>query len=134
MATPEKQGAVDRLIERFPALGRLSASSFRELPFVGQLTRSDCGLACLAMVLQFHRRHEELEDIRRVLPAGMGGVRADLLLEAAAHFGLRGRAVSVEVEDLEYLQRASILHWDFSHFVVLDRVKKNGVIVADPAL
>ncbi|HEY5951793.1 MAG TPA: peptidase domain-containing ABC transporter, partial [Kofleriaceae bacterium] len=33
-----------------------------------------------------------------------------------------------------YLPSGSILHWEFNHFVVFDRVVKNGVRVVDPSL
>ena len=38
------------LLERFPALQSvLGAGKLRQLPFVQQLTQTECGVACLAM-------------------------------------------------------------------------------------
>ncbi|MCA9750944.1 MAG: peptidase domain-containing ABC transporter, partial [Gemmatimonadetes bacterium] len=37
------------------------------------------------------------------------------------------------LEDLDYLQQGSILHWRMSHFVVLDRITSRGVEIVDPA-
>ncbi|RKZ12082.1 peptidase domain-containing ABC transporter, partial [bacterium] len=40
----------------------------------------------------------------------------------------------MDVTDLEYLPRASILHWGFSHFVVFQSYDKRGVSIVDPAV
>jgi ABC-type bacteriocin/lantibiotic exporter with double-glycine peptidase domain len=56
------------------------------------------------------------------------------LLEAAQRFGLRGRAVRLELEDLDYLEPGAILHWQLKHFVVLERISKRGVAIVDPAV
>jgi ABC-type bacteriocin/lantibiotic exporter with double-glycine peptidase domain len=48
-------------------------------------------------------------------------------------FGLSGRGVRLELTDLADLPRGSILYMSFSHFVVFDRVTKDGVLVVDPA-
>jgi ABC-type bacteriocin/lantibiotic exporter with double-glycine peptidase domain len=61
------------------------------------------------------------------------GTTALSLLNAGRHYGLRGRGVKVEIEDLKYLAPGCVLHWDFSHFVVLERVSGQGVHIVDPA-
>jgi len=39
------------LLERFPALGGLRLGRRRRIPFVQQTMATDCGPACLAMVM-----------------------------------------------------------------------------------
>ncbi|HEY5145492.1 MAG TPA: peptidase domain-containing ABC transporter, partial [Polyangiaceae bacterium] len=42
--------------------------------------------------------------------------------------------VRIDLAALEHLPRASILHWNFSHFVVFDRLEgKTGIRIVDPA-
>jgi ABC-type bacteriocin/lantibiotic exporter with double-glycine peptidase domain len=107
---------------------------FRRVPFIQQTTPSDCGAACLAMVLACHGRVERLDDIRNVTGYGRDGTNAQSLLEAARRFGLRGRGLRIEhVEDLRLLPRGSILHWRFDHFLVFDRWTRKGLAVVDPA-
>ncbi len=48
--------------------------------------------------------------------------------------GLDARGVSIDLDALRFLERGSILHWEFNHFVVFDRVVRDGVEVLDPAL
>ncbi len=104
----------------------------RRVPYVQQLHMTDCGPACLAMVLRYHGRHVSLDDIRDRLGAGREGSSAYDLLEVARTFGLRGRAVRLDLEDLDVLPPATILHWRMSHFVVLERHRRGGVDVVDP--
>src|SRR4051794_8260194 len=102
--------------------------------FVAQTAAADCGSACLAMTLGVHGKHLPLDQVREVTGLSRHGVDAQRLLQAAAHFGLRGRGVHLRTpDDLAYLDRGSILHWEFRHFVVLERVEKNGAWIVDPA-
>jgi ABC-type bacteriocin/lantibiotic exporter with double-glycine peptidase domain len=60
-------------------------------------------------------------------------VSASDILNAADRFGLFGRGVRLEVEELHLLPKASILHWEFNHFVVFERIDGDRVHIVDPA-
>jgi len=122
------------LLDRFPALRNLGFGARRRIPYVQQTAASDCGSACVAMILGHWGRDVRLDEVRDIAGFGRDGADALHLLEAARWFGLRGRGVKVEeVEDLDLLGRAAILHWRFNHFVVLDRVEGDTVHLVDPA-
>lgn len=106
----------------------------RRIPFVQQLEISDCGAACLAMTLAYHGRNVSPEEIRRATRTSRDGVDAISLIEAARSYGMEPRAFRVEMEGLKYLERGSILHWEFNHFVVFDRLMRDGVEILDPAV
>ncbi|RPH53238.1 peptidase domain-containing ABC transporter, partial [bacterium] len=62
------------------------------------------------------------------------GADALALLNGARAFGLRGRGVKVEeVDDLRLLPPGSILHWQFNHFLVFERLTADGAELVDPA-
>jgi ABC-type bacteriocin/lantibiotic exporter with double-glycine peptidase domain len=125
----------ENLVERFPALKRLAAAGRRRrIPLVRQLTPVECGAACLSMVLGYHGREVSLEELREVVGVGRDGANALALLNGARHYGLTGRGVSIELEDLEYLDPGAILHWSFNHFVVFERLRKDSVDIIDPGL
>lgn len=129
-ATDEQDRA---LASRFPALQRLGAGG-RRLEHVQQMTSADCGAACLAMVLRYYGRDVPLDELRDASGADQHGVSALGILRAARRYGLRGRGVQVEdADDLELVPRGAILHWEFNHFVVFDRVLRDGVAIFDPA-
>ncbi len=132
---PQAQDLARRLVAEFPALKKLGAPLRAvEVPHVQQVMATDCGAACLAMCLAFLGRHVPLDELRSSMAIGRDGVTARAILEAAALYDLRGRGVKVDLDDLEHLPQASILHWNFSHFVVFDALTKNGVKIVDPAL
>jgi ATP-binding cassette subfamily B protein len=119
---------------RFPALRRLGPGKRRRIPAVRQDTTMDCAAACLTMVLGYHGKLLPLADVRQVTGAGRDGANAEGLLAAASWFGLRGRGVRIDsIEALAALEPGAILHWRFNHFVVLDRLRRDGLHIVDPA-
>jgi len=94
----------------------------------------DCGAASLAMVLGYYGRPLPLAEVRQVAGGGRDGANAEALLAAGRWFGLRGRGVRVDsIEDLAALEPGAILHWRFSHFVVFERLRGDGLHIVDPA-
>ena len=132
--TPETDGRPP-LVRRFPALEKLVlGGGRRQVPFVQQTTPSDCGAASLTMVLAYHGKHLRLDDVRKVTGFGRDGADALALLNGGRAFGLRGRGVKVEeVDDLRLLPPGSILHWQFNHFLVFERLTHDGAELVDPA-
>lgn len=106
----------------------------KKIPFVQQLELSDCGAACLGMTLGYYGRDVDLDELRGMTSGGREGVDALTIVQAARAYGLEARGVKVEVEALGHLDRGSILHWEFDHFVVFDRLTRRGVEVLDPAM
>jgi ABC-type bacteriocin/lantibiotic exporter with double-glycine peptidase domain len=105
----------------------------RTIPFIRQMEYADCGAACLAMVLGYFGKRVDLRELRDVTAAGRDGVTALSMVTAARAYGLRVRGVRADLADLRYLPRGSILHWEFSHFVVFERTTRKGIRVVDPA-
>jgi ATP-binding cassette, subfamily B, bacterial len=120
-------------IERYPALGRLGPRRRHRIPVVHQMTVADCGAACLAMTLAYHGREVSLDQLRASIGVGRDGATASALLETARAQGLRGRAVTIEIEGLPFLTPAAILFWEFRHFVVFESWDAQSVRVVDPA-
>jgi ATP-binding cassette subfamily B protein len=121
--------------DRFPALRRLLFDpARRSLPWIPQTADADCGPACLATTLAYFGKELPLEEIRARVYRGRDASTARLLLDAAGELGLRGRGVTIhDLDDLRHLPRASILHWNFRHFVVLDSLTRGGgAVIVDP--
>ena len=95
---------------------------------------AECGLACLAMIATAHGQATTLQDLRRRFPAALKGMKLRDLLEVAAGIGFSGRPLKLDMPFLAKLSLPCILHWDMNHFVVLARVRRDGVTVLDPAV
>jgi ATP-binding cassette subfamily B protein len=124
------------LLERFPSLRRLEAIyQRRRIPEILQSHVTDCGAACLAMTAGYHGRHVRLDEAREAIGVGRDGASALAILRAAHTFGLRGRGVKIEdvEEGVSFLTPGTILHWEFSHFVVFEGAGRKDVRIVDPA-
>lgn len=94
---------------------------------------TECGAACLAMVLAYYGKHVRLEDVRKLVGVSRDGSNALAILKAGQWFGLRGRGIRLDIEDLDYLEKGTILHWQFNHFVLFEKLKADAVVIVDPA-
>ena len=64
--------------------------------------------------------------------SGRDGATAAELVRAAGAFGLLARGYSVEPPDLRRLALPAIVHWEFRHFLVVERCGRRWVEVVDP--
>src|SRR5690606_34949145 len=105
----------------------------RRIRVMQQMETSECGLACLAMVLDYHGHSRTLAEMRSVCGSSRDGHSAFELLSAARRLGLDGRGVSTSLAGLAALKRPAILHWSFNHFVVLEDFRRGRAVIVDPA-
>src|SRR5215217_4412180 len=81
------------------------------------MAMTDCGAACLAMVLAYHGKQVPLDELRQLTSTDRDGVDALAVTRAAQQYGLSAQGVVADLDDLEQLPPATILHWDFTHVV-----------------
>ncbi|MET0657980.1 MAG: ABC transporter transmembrane domain-containing protein, partial [Steroidobacteraceae bacterium] len=103
------------------------------LPVIRQAEAAECGLACLAMVASFHGLECDLPSLRQRFSLSLKGVTMVDLVRMAGQLQLNARALRAEMEHLEQLELPCVLHWDLNHFVVLREVRRNHVVIHDPA-
>jgi len=105
----------------------------RRVPFIPQMEATECGAAGLAMVLAFHGHHAPLPEVRQACGVSRDGASALALVQAARGYGLEAHGCRVELDQLAQLPLPAILHWDFDHFVVLERLGRSRTTLVDPA-
>jgi ATP-binding cassette subfamily B protein len=104
-------------------------------PFVKQPDSMDCGPACLKMVAGFYKKNFLLETIRRKCFITREGVSFLGLSEAADNLGFRTIGVKIPFEMLaESVPMPCIVHWKQKHFVVVYKITRDKLWVADPAV
>jgi len=122
------------IVDGFPALKKLGFSTGkRAVPFVQQLEWTDCGAASLCMVMAYYGRETKLAEVRDAMGIGRDGVSAKAILDTAERYGLTGRGIKVDTSQVKLVKPGTILHWEFNHFVVFDRIVKDGIRIVDPA-
>jgi HlyB family type I secretion system ABC transporter len=109
---------------------------FRRYASVRQADQSDCGAAALATVCLHYRRPLGLEQMRELAGTDRIGTNLLGLVEAAEKLGFSARAVKGDYQALPAAPLPAIAHVrtpeGLGHFVVLHKVTRNGVVVADP--
>lgn len=105
----------------------------RRVPVIHQTETSECGLACLAMICGHFGKNIDLISLRRKFNLSARGANLAGINSIAEQVGMVTRALSLELDELGALKTPCILHWDFSHFVVLVSVKRNRYLLHDPA-
>lgn len=104
------------------------------MDFFRQSEAAECGLACLAMVASAHGLKLDLADLRRRFETSARGTSLKSLMSQASALGFLARPVQLEMKHLRDLKTPCILHWDFNHFVVLERAGSHRAVILDPAL
>ncbi|RBP02484.1 peptidase domain-containing ABC transporter [Rossellomorea aquimaris] len=107
----------------------------RKVPFIEQMEHSECGIACMAMVLSYYKHHISLSDLREEYGVPKGGFSVLHLTEIGKEKGLESKAFRVDAEGVKnngFLP--AILFWDSKHFVVLEKVHRGMFYIVDPAV
>ncbi|HVF56053.1 MAG TPA: peptidase domain-containing ABC transporter [Pyrinomonadaceae bacterium] len=107
--------------------------SRRRVPVLRQMSSVECGAACLAMILSYYGRKTSVSECRDKCCPGRDGLTAKAIAQAAREYGLRVKAYTLEPENFPSLPAPAIVHWEFKHFIVLERWSAKKVEVVDPA-
>ncbi|WP_437312892.1 peptidase domain-containing ABC transporter [Sorangium sp. So ce385] len=110
---------------------RVKAGRF---PFYRQFDAMDCGPTCLKMIARYYGRTYSLPLLRDRCYLTREGVSFAGISQGAESIGLRTLAVRLDFAQLsEEVPLPCVAHWQQNHFVVVYKVKRNKVYVADPA-
>ncbi|UOQ52368.1 peptidase domain-containing ABC transporter [Hymenobacter cellulosivorans] len=100
-----------------------------------QLDMMDCGPSCLRMVSKHYGKSFSLQTLRLASGISREGVSLLGISQAAEKIGFHTRGVQLSFDDLaENSPLPCIVHWKQKHFVVVYKIKKGHVHVADPTL
>ena len=102
-------------------------------PVLLQMHASECGAACLGIILAYFGRWVPLTELREKCEVSRDGSSAASILRASRHYGLECNGLSVRAEQLQKLELPLILFWQFSHFVVLEGFDGRNYHLNDPS-
>src|SRR4051794_5256408 len=110
----------------------------RRYVYVRQDDQSDCGAAALATIALHHGIRIALQQTRDLAGTDRVGTNLLGLVRAAERLGLSARGVKASYDALPGVPLPAVAHVrtdeGLGHFVVLHRVRKGLVVVADPAV
>ena len=102
-------------------------------PVLLQMHASECGAACLGIILGYFGRWVPLTELREKCEVSRDGSSAASILRASRHYGLECSGLSIRAEQLKKLELPLILFWQFSHFVVLEGFDGRYFHLNDPS-
>lgn len=100
---------------------------------VFQMEATECGAACLGMILNYWGCYVPLEQLRLDIGVSRDGCNARNIMIGSRKYGLKARGFRKEPEQLKKLKMPCIIHWNFNHFVVLEGFRGKHAILNDPA-
>jgi ATP-binding cassette subfamily B protein len=102
--------------------------------FYKQPDEMDCGPTCLRMVARYYGKSLTLQQLRSLAKTTREGSSLLGISDAAEKIGFRTLGIKVTYEKLvEDAPLPCIAHWNQNHFVVIYKIKKDVVYIADPA-
>lgn len=122
-----KQGSINT------ALGGLMGN-YRRTSTVFQMETAECGAACLAMILNFFGKNLPLEQVRQETGISRDGCRAGDIMRTARLHGLECHGFRKHAGELRSMPMPCIIHWEQTHFVVLEGFRGHSVYINDPAV
>lgn len=106
----------------------------KKVPFYRQPDAKDCGPTCLRMVAKHYGKALSIQRLRQLSETTREGSSLHFLADAAEKIGFRSLGVKVNFEQLrDDAPLPAIVFWNKVHFVVVYKIKRDTVYVADPA-
>lgn len=106
----------------------------RRTPLRIQMESTECGAACLNIILAYYGRYVPMENLRIACGVSRDGSSAYGIVKAAELFGLDCEGYSYTIEELNKISLPVIVHWGFDHFVVLESIEKDRYYINDPSV
>lgn len=106
--------------------------------YITQIDESDCGVACLAMILKHYGSSMSLAYLRNLAKTNTEGTTALGLVKTAEKLKLETKAIKADMTlfDIADLPLPFIVHvvkpGGLLHYYVVVKVKKDKLIIADP--
>jgi len=85
------------------------------------------------MIANYFGIPTDLTGLRRASDVSLKGATLTSITACCKDLGLTTRSVRCELRELRDLRKPCILHWRFNHFVVLKEVRKEAIVIHDPA-
>ncbi|SEM54119.1 ABC-type bacteriocin/lantibiotic exporter, contains an N-terminal double-glycine peptidase domain [Butyrivibrio sp. ob235] len=111
----------------------MANSHLSKVPYIEQMQAAECGLCCLAMILQYYKSQESLADIREDIDVGRDGLKLSQMYMYAQNRKFYSKVFSCGMSGLRKLPLPAIIFWNNQHYVVLEKIGDNKITIVDPA-
>ncbi len=102
--------------------------------FQQQSEHSECGLACTAMLIDFFAERTNLSSLRKEYGVPNGGYNIAQIKEILENKKIYSRVVKCTFNKINLIPRPFIAFWDNKHFIIVEKISKNNILIVDPAM
>lgn len=105
-----------------------------KIKWIEQMEHSECGLACVTMIVNYHGHTVHLETLRDTWGVPKGGHTLQHLQQILHTYGIQTKGIRViNRNHLMSITVPFICLWENKHYVVVEKVTEKQVWIADPA-
>jgi len=102
-------------------------------PIYKQLDAMDCGPTCLRMIFKHYGKSYSLQTLREQCYITRTGISMLGMSDAAEALGMHSIGIAADIDTLvNEVPLPCVAHWKQNHFVVVYKITKRWVYVADP--
>lgn len=105
----------------------------KKVPVILQLQQTECGLCCVNMIMNFFGHKETIFNLRNQFEVGRDGLNLSQLKFILEKYKIKSKIYKANLKGLKKLKLPIIGLWEEKHFVIIERIKKNQIIIIDPA-
>ena len=103
--------------------------------------KSDCGPTCLRMIIKYFKKDISIQTLKDLCSIDREGMSIKAIENVANKIGLKTMSIKAVIENkhseiplLNELPLPLIAHWNNNHFVVIYKINKKKVYIADPGI
>jgi len=101
---------------------------------IKQLTQSECGTCCVLMILRYYKSKEGMKEVQEELDAGRDGTSIKQIKKYLTKKRMDVKVFEVQsIQSMLQVQLPCILFWKKSHYIILEKIKKDVYEIVDPA-
>lgn len=103
-----------------------------KIRFVQQAEHSECGLASIAMLMQYYGSSISLMELRNRYGVPRGGYKLTELFSILQDYGFATKAYKTTAQ-FQQLPLPCLAYWNHNHYLVIEKATKKRVLICDPA-
>lgn len=106
----------------------------KKIKFISQASDNECGLCCVAMISSYYGKDNLISYYRNKYKVGRDGISLYEIVKLMINESFVANAMKLDnIEDLLMFDKPIILYLKFNHYVVMQKNKKNSIIIYDPS-
>lgn len=107
----------------------------RKLVSTLQIAQTECGLCCVRTILDYFGYQASIVELRKKEEPGRDGLNFKQIKDLLAEFNIESNIYKVRnINALGIIDYPIIAFWKEHHFICVERVLKNDVIIMDPSV